>query len=344
MSIQLSKLLFTGEFGQFITNRHTVLTVCRHNGYRSELGGGSTIIWRECGTIDHLKGDKHHAGDMSALRLVRRTPNLRRQAIGSVLWTRGGYRARIESKLRPDSEHPVWSCALYRPDGSWHSTMNYTRYGLPVNMQDCATEFDLVWSHDDVDAEMQLQVHTIDIHSNPAHKVNAVQRQVIHEIGELADEMQAGVAATRGHLASNGGLRGHSVGDIFPYIHMYKGPDFEHWVRCPDGTEEGPFANRDAMIRFIETHQLMKEHDALPTFTEPVLQVAACQASDILISPTIAARIIEVLTYIGTPEKEMELIGVIDDSGDGFYNLNEYLEIIEKSNKLQEESAHDSTN
>jgi len=345
MTIQLSKLLSTGEFGQFLTNRHTVLTVCRHNGYRTELGEGNTIIWRESGTPDHIQGTTADRVDAVALRLVRRVPNLRRQAIGSVLWTRGGYRARIESKLRPDSEHPVWSCALYRPDGSWHSTMNYDRSGLPVNMQDCETEFDLVWSHEDVDAEMQLQVHTIDIHSNPAHKVNAVQRQVIHEIGELADEMQAGVAATRGHLASNGGLRGHSVGDIFPYIHMYKGPDFEDWVRCPDGTEEGPFANRDAMIRFIETHQLMKEHDALPTFTEPPLQVIGCQTSDILVTRKKAERMLELIEYLDfcllfedTPD-----IGVVDDNGE-WHSLQDYLNILEQSNKLQEESAHDSTN
>lgn len=340
MTIQLSKLLSTGEFGQFLTNRHTVLTVCRHNGYRTELSS-TTVIWRETGTIDHVQGIQAKKFDGVALRLVRRVPNLRRAAIGSTFWTLGGYRARIESKQRPDSEHPVWSCALYRPDGSWHSTMNYTRYGLPVNMQDGETEFDLVWRNEDVDPELQLRVHTIDVHSNPAHKAdafsNSVQRQVIHEIGELADEMQAGVAATRGHLASNGGLRGHSVGDIFPYIHMYKGPNFEDWVRCPDGTEEGPFTNRDAMIRFIETHQLMKEQEALPKFTMPVLQVMGCQASEIIISPKRAARIIAELEYIGTPEKEMLTIGVIDDSGDSFYTLREYLDIVEKSNKLLEE-------
>lgn len=326
MTIQLSNLLSTGEFGQFLTNRHTVVTVCRHNGYRSELGQGSTIIWRESGTVDHLKGNDHHMYDVSALRLVRRVPNLRRQAIGSVLWTLGGYRARIESKLRPDSEHPVWSCALYRPDGSWHSTMNYNRYGLPLSMQDDKTEFDMVWSRGDVDAEMQLQVHTIDIHSNLAHKVDAAVAE-------------RGVAATLGHLASNGGLRGHSAGDIFSYIHMYKGPNFEHWVRCPDGTEEGPFTNRDAMIRFIETHQLMKEHDALPTFTMPPFVVKGEEPSEILMTPKRAERTLALLNYIDDGHIQLP-VGVLDDDNN-FHTLDEYLEIIEKSNKLQEESAHE---
>ena len=335
MTIQLSKLLSTGEFGQFLTNRHTVVTVCRHNGYRTELGSTS-IIWRESGTVDHVQGTEADSIAPSlvnavALRIVRRVPNLRRQAIGSVLWTLGGYRARIESKLRPDSEHPVWSCAIYRPDGSWHSTMNYNRYGLPMSMQDDKTEFDLVWSHDDVDKDMQLQVHAIDIHSNPAHKIDAAEAEV--RIAAVVAEH--GVAATLGHLASNGGLRGHSVGDIFPYIHMYKGPDFENWVRCPDGTEEGPFASRDAMIRFIETHQLMKEQEALPTFTMPPLVVHGEEPSEVLVSPKKAERILEELNYIHGGHIPFK-VGVLDDNND-FHTLDEYLEIIEKSNKLLEE-------
>ena len=80
--------------------------------------------------------------------------------------------------------------------------------------------------------------------------------------------MSHGVAATAGHLASNGGLRGHSVGDTFPWIVMQRGdrigvltpagwfiPDLsstwksaellasgmkEHNIRTPDcRTEEG---------------------------------------------------------------------------------------------------------
>lgn len=346
MTIQLSKLLSTGEFGQFLTNRHTVVTVCRHNGYRSELGHGSTIIWRESGTVDHLKGNDHHMYDVSALRLLRRVPNLRRAAIGSTFWTLGGYRARIESKLRPDTDNPLWSCAVYRPDGSWHSTMNYNRYGLPSSYSDSVTSFDMVWSVNDIDKELQLHVHTIDIHSNPAHKIDAAEAELRiaaalsdGAIYQAASDARHGTAATLGHLASNGGLRGHSVGDIFPYIHMYKGPNFENWVRCPDGTEEGPFANRDAMIRFIETHQLMKEHDALPTFTMPPLVVKGEEPSELLMTPKRAERTLELLNYIDGGHIQLP-VGVLDDDNN-FHTLDEYLEIIEKSNKLQEESAHE---
>lgn len=34
---------------------------------------------------------------------------------------------------------------------------------------------------------------------------------------------QHGVAATRGHLADNGGIRGHSAGECFPWVVMQKG-------------------------------------------------------------------------------------------------------------------------
>lgn len=320
MTIQLSKLLSTGEFGQFLTNRHTVLTVCRHNGYRTELGEGSTIIWRESGTIDHMHGD-HHAGDVSALRLVRRVPNLRRQAIGATLWTLGGYRARIESKQRPDSEHPVWSCALYRPDGSWHSTMNYTRYGLPVNMQDGETEFDLVWRNEDVDPELQLRAHTIDIHSNPAHKVSTPL--VVGAGGH-------GVAATLGHLASNGGLRGHSVGDVFPYIPFFKGPNFEEWVRCPDGTEEGPFTSRDAMIRFIDMHHLTKEQEALPEF-HPTVVLLDSRTNEVIttVDQDDAPMVLSLLQHTD-PENAV----VVCDMDGNSHTFQEYLDILEQSNKL----------
>lgn len=45
---------------------------------------------------------------------------------------------------------------------------------------------------------------------------------------------QHGVAATRGHLADNGGVRGHSAGDVFPFIIVGTGDDKWH-VQLPDG-------------------------------------------------------------------------------------------------------------
>lgn len=49
--------------------------------------------------------------------------------------------------------------------------------------------------------------------------------------------MSHGIASTKGHSASNGGLRGHSIGDVFPYIVVAQGPfDALEWnVRGPNG-------------------------------------------------------------------------------------------------------------
>lgn len=47
-----------------------------------------------------------------------------------------------------------------------------------------------------------------------------------------------GVAATKGHLESNGGLRGHSVGHSFPYVVIAKGnpnTDLKWFVQTPQG-------------------------------------------------------------------------------------------------------------
>jgi len=48
---------------------------------------------------------------------------------------------------------------------------------------------------------------------------------------------KTGVQATRGHLASNGGLRGHSVGDNFPVIISRIGTfdNLQYLVTAPDG-------------------------------------------------------------------------------------------------------------
>lgn len=40
-----------------------------------------------------------------------------------------------------------------------------------------------------------------------------------------------GVASTKGHCAGNGGLRGHSVGGVFPCVIFQKGTQSpEYWV------------------------------------------------------------------------------------------------------------------
>lgn len=55
--------------------------------------------------------------------------------------------------------------------------------------------------------------------------------------------MTHGVAATSGHLANNGGIRGHSAGAVFPFV-LYMQGTFDaigHWVLQPNGLRIGPF-------------------------------------------------------------------------------------------------------
>ncbi|AHK11941.1 p10-like protein [Vibrio phage CHOED] len=60
---------------------------------------------------------------------------------------------------------------------------------------------------------------------------------IIHALD--AHSQSLGVLATRGHLASNGGIRGHSAGATFPYVvFAYGTPTALKWgVREPNGTE-----------------------------------------------------------------------------------------------------------
>ncbi|AZF88067.1 hypothetical protein HOU66_gp05 [Pectobacterium phage Arno160] len=51
----------------------------------------------------------------------------------------------------------------------------------------------------------------------------------------------SGVASTKGHLAGNGGLRGHSVGGVFPCVIFQRGMHSPmYWVLQPNGVESGP--------------------------------------------------------------------------------------------------------
>lgn len=71
--------------------------------------------------------------------------------------------------------------------------------------------------------------------------------------------MSHGIASTSGHLASNGGLRGHSVGDVFPYIVVAQGTfDNLKWnVRAPHGLNvaEGYTTPEEAEVVAME-HKL----------------------------------------------------------------------------------------
>lgn len=55
--------------------------------------------------------------------------------------------------------------------------------------------------------------------------------------------MTHGVAATSGHLADNGGIRGHSAGPVFPFV-LYAQGTFDalgYWILQPNGLRIGPF-------------------------------------------------------------------------------------------------------
>lgn len=60
------------------------------------------------------------------------------------------------------------------------------------------------------------------------------------------------MTTTTGHLSNNGGVRGHSAGDFFPYRVMVQGT-FEHltyWVINPDGTKEQQFNDSHAACTY----------------------------------------------------------------------------------------------
>lgn len=80
--------------------------------------------------------------------------------------------------------------------------------------------------------------------------------------------MTHGVAATSGHLASNGGIRGHSAGAVFPFVVYQQGTPSElyHWVLQPNGLRIGPFEKyeqaENLAARLKLTGQLAKDDTA----------------------------------------------------------------------------------
>lgn len=73
----------------------------------------------------------------------------------------------------------------------------------------------------------------------------------------VEDVKPTGVSATAGHCAGNGGLRGHSVGDVFPVVVYQRGtPGFiTHWLRLPDGRDIGPYHSYDDVHRAAAWHK-----------------------------------------------------------------------------------------
>ena len=79
--------------------------------------------------------------------------------------------------------------------------------------------------------------------------------------------MTHGVAATAGHLADNGGIRGHSAGEVFPFVIYQQGTfnELHHWVLQPNGLRIGPFEDHASAEN---TAKHLKLHGQLPRTVE----------------------------------------------------------------------------
>lgn len=57
---------------------------------------------------------------------------------------------------------------------------------------------------------------------------------------------------TKGHLANNGGIRGHSAGEFYPYRIMAQGKldSLTWWVINPNGTKEQQFNDSAAACTY----------------------------------------------------------------------------------------------
>jgi len=67
---------------------------------------------------------------------------------------------------------------------------------------------------------------------------------IIRHAGDIrAAEEARGVAATRGHVSGQMGLRGHSVGGVFPCVMYTQGkPEaLTYWFISPDSARHGPY-------------------------------------------------------------------------------------------------------
>lgn len=81
------------------------------------------------------------------------------------------------------------------------------------------------------------------------------------------------MAATRGHLSDNGGVRGHSAGDIFPFILVGTGDDMWH-VQLPDGRLCTTYIKAaDAYDTAILLKE-MREHLDISKMPVPLIKIA----------------------------------------------------------------------
>lgn len=80
----------------------------------------------------------------------------------------------------------------------------------------------------------------------------------------------SGVQSTSGHLSANMGIRGHSAGDVFPFIVVGTGDDLWH-VQLPDGRMFGTYR------RAVEAHDvavnLMRVRDMMDMSKMPMAYI-----------------------------------------------------------------------
>lgn len=85
------------------------------------------------------------------------------------------------------------------------------------------------------------------------------------ELSKMKDKQnERGVAGTRGHCVGNGGLRGHSVGGVFPCVIYQKGHmpgRITFWVIQPNGVHAGPHISWDEAWRTAESYNAGQQDD-----------------------------------------------------------------------------------
>lgn len=88
----------------------------------------------------------------------------------------------------------------------------------------------------------------------------------------------SGVSSTRGHSAGNGGLRGHSCGDVFPYIIVACGhPDsLTYQVWCPDGTKSKQYGSYDEAYRIASWHKECDDIDGMIASSREAVEGGVC--------------------------------------------------------------------
>lgn len=88
--------------------------------------------------------------------------------------------------------------------------------------------------------------------------------------------MTHGVAATSGHLADNGGIRGHSAGPVFPFV-LYAQGTFDalgYWILQPNGLRIGPFTKWELAESFALRLKMFGQLDPEKPETVDIIQSA----------------------------------------------------------------------